>query len=144
MVSLLMRRFSVDVPREKAWEHLANVEQWPTWARHIRRIELQPAGPLRDNSRGVIRLTNGIRSTFRMTEFQPGRNWKWSGSFLWITIHYDHRFRRIDESRTEIEFHVEGEGVGVAIFGRMFAAVYALNLDRAIPKLISEIEGSAT
>jgi hypothetical protein len=32
-----------------------------------------------------------------------------------------------------ITFTVEGAGVGVNIVGRLFAAVYARNLDRAIP-----------
>ncbi len=34
-----------------------------------------------------------------------------------------------------ITFTVEGAGVGVNIVGRLFAAVYARNLDRAIPRL---------
>jgi hypothetical protein len=28
----------------------------------------------------------------------------------------------------------------VSVFGRLFAAIYALNLDRAIPLLVAELE----
>ena len=86
-------------------------------------------------------LTNGIRSTFRMEELNRGVNWKWAGPFLWITVHYDHQFAQTGPAASEIRFILDGEGVGVGLFGRLFAAIYARNLDRAIPNLIEEIEG---
>jgi hypothetical protein len=139
-VRLLERRFQVRVPLERAWAHLEKVEQWPTWARHIRWVELRPSGRLGPDSEGIIELTNGIRSTFRMEELDPGANWKWAGPFLWITVHYDHQFRRMASGQTEIGFVLDGEGFGAGVFGRLFAAVYARNLDRAIPYLIRELE----
>ncbi len=137
---LLERRFEVKVPIEDAWAHLAKVEQWPSWARHIRWIEIHPSGPLTPESEGAIKLTNGIRSTFRMEELNPGKNWKWVGPFLWLTIHYDHQFRRLAPKESEIRFVLDGEGFGAGIFGRLFAAIYSLNLDRAIPRLVEELE----
>ena len=41
---------------------------------------------------------------------------------------------------SEIGFIVDGEGFAVKVFGRLFAAIYARNLDRAIPRLIAELE----
>ena len=140
MVRLLERRFKVKAPVQGAWTHLEKVEQWPTWARHIRRIDLKPSGSLRGDSEGAITLTNGIRSTFRMEQLNEGINWKWAGAFLWITVHYDHQFTRISPEETEIGFVLDGEGVGAGLFGRLFAALYSRNLDRAIPNLIHEIE----
>ena len=140
MVRLLERRFRVKAPLERAWTHLENVEQWPTWARHIRRIDVMPSGRLTSNSAGALVLTNGLRSTFRMEELIAGANWKWAGRFLWITVHYDHQFRKAGPGETEIGFVLDGEGVGAGVFGRLFAAIYARNLDRAIPNLIREIE----
>ncbi len=142
MKRLLERRFNVKASLERAWEHLEKVEQWPTWARHIRRIDLRPSGRLAPRSEGVICLTNGIRSTFRMEELNPGRNWKWVGRFLWITVHYDHQFDRVGPDQAEIRFVLDGEGFGVGLFGRVFAAIYARSLDRAIPNLVNEIERS--
>src|SRR6185295_16963247 len=140
MVRLLERRFKVKSPLENAWAHLDKVEQWPSWARHIRRIELRPSGPLRLDSVGTIQLTNGVRSTFRMEALNIGTNWKWAGPFLWLTVHYDHQFRRIGPEETEIAFVLDGEGFGAGLFGRLFAAIYARNLDRAIPNLVGELE----
>ena len=71
MITLLRREFKVDIPREKAWQHLARVEQWPSWAKHIKHVEMTPAGELGPKSTGIIHLSNGVKSAFRMTEFNP-------------------------------------------------------------------------
>jgi hypothetical protein len=57
---LLRREFTVELPIE-AWRHLARVEQWPSWAKHIKRVELQPAGELGLGSTGCMLLTNGLK-----------------------------------------------------------------------------------
>ena len=137
---LLERRFKVKVPLESAWAHLEKVEQWPSWARHIRRIALTPSASLTPNSEGVIWLTNGMRTTFRMEELNPGTNWKWAGPFLWLTVHYDHQFTKVGPEESEIGFIVDGEGFGVKVFASLFASIYARNLDRAIAKLVKELE----
>jgi hypothetical protein len=140
MLRVLERTFVAKTSAEQAWAHLENVEQWPSWARHIRRITLNPRGPLRENSEGVIYLTNGLRSTFRMEAINPITNWRWGGSFLWLAVHYDHRFEPMSNEGSKITFTIDVEGVGAAIFGRVFAAIYAVSLDRAIPILVRELE----
>jgi len=142
MIRLLEKRFIAHVPASAAWEHLARVESWPSWAKHIRRVELCPPGPLGPGSAGTIHLSNGVRSTFRMTQWSPGANWKWTGSFLWLTVDYDHLFRPTGSSETEITFVVEAEGLGVSLLGRVFAFVYRHNLERAIPALVRELEAA--
>jgi hypothetical protein len=140
MVTLLQREFTVGVPLQRAWEHLALVEGWPSWALHIKKIELQPPGELGPRSMGVIHLTNGMKSAFRMTEFNPPDDWKWVGPILWGTVHYDHRFEALDGEHTRLTFIVKAEGFGVSVFGRLFARIYRRSLDKAIPRLIEEME----
>lgn len=140
MLRLLERHFTVKCSLEIAWAHLEKVEQWPSWARHIQRIDLRPPGPLTPESEGTIRLSHGIRSTFRMEHLIPGKSWKWAGPFLWLTVHYDHQFSRKSPDETEVRFVLDGEGFGIGFFGRVFAAIYARNLDRAIPHLVRELE----
>ena len=140
MKRLLERRFRACVRLEDAWSHLAQVERWPTWARHIRRVELRPPGAIAPRSEGAIHLAGGLRSTFRVEAFEPGSSWKWAGPFLWLTVHYDHRFARVGPRETELTFTIDGAGAGVGLLGPLFAALYARNLDRAIPRLIAELE----
>jgi hypothetical protein len=139
MLYLIQREFIVDVPLSIAWKHLAQVEQWPTWAKHIKHVELDPKGELSLRTVGSFRLANGIKSDFKMTEINQSRNWKWVGPFLWLTVYYDHQFEQIDDRHTKLIWTLAGKGVGVTVFGRLFAAIYNRNLDRAIPNLITEI-----
>lgn len=135
----LTRTFEVPVPVERAWAHLERIEQWPTWAKHIRSVEQQPKGPLTPDTVGVIRLTNGFRARFRMTQFAPPRSWTWAGRFLWMRIRYDHVFEALGPTRTRIRFDVFAGGLGSGTLGRLFAWVYAKSLDRAIPLLVAEL-----
>ena len=139
----IRREFTVDVPLAVAWQHLANVERWPSWAKHIRRAELVPPGQLTSQSRGTFHLGNGIRSTFRMVEYNLHDNWKWIGRFLWLSVSYDHRFHALRE-RTKLVWVFEIEGVGESSFGRVFAAIYRRDLDKAIPNLIAEMNSLPT
>ena len=139
MIQLLRREFTVDLPIEQAWQHLARVEHWPSWAKHIKRVRVEPPGQLGPKSTGRIRLNNGVKSAFAMTEFNPYHNWKWVGGFLWLTVHYDHRFEELTAARTKLTWAVEAKGFGVSGLGRLFAHVYNKNLNRAIPLLIAEM-----
>ena len=142
MITLLRREFTVGLPAEKAWSHLARVEQWPSWAKHIKRVTVQPAGDLGPRSTGIIHLRNGVRSAFTMIEFNPHGNWKWAGRFLWLVVHYDHRFDELSPTQTRLTWIIEARGLGVSVFGRLFAMIYRKNLDRAVPMLVEEMNAS--
>jgi len=142
MITLLQREFIVDVALQRAWDHLAKIEQWPSWARHMKKVELQPPGKLGAKSTGVIHLTNGIKSAFRMTEYNPPRNWKWVGPILWLTITYDHRFEAIDNKHTRLAWTVAAEGFGARVLGPLYATIYRRNMEQAIARLIREMNAS--
>ena len=142
MVTLIERQFTVAAPLPKAWEHLARVEQWPSWAPHIKRLELNPPGDLGPQSTGVLHLANGMKPAFRVTEFNPPRNWTWVGRFLWLTVTYDHQFEELDAGHTKLTFIVQGTGFGASVLGPLFARIYRGHLDKAIPLLIAEMNAS--
>ncbi len=140
MKRLIDESFELAVPLNTAWDHLAQIEKWPSWAKHIGSVVRSPPGPLSAGSEGKINLSNGIATTFKMTQFEPMRHWKWRGSLLGAQLDYDHVFTAIAPKRTRVQFTVDGSGWQVAIVGAMFAAIYRRNLRRAIPRLIAEIE----
>jgi hypothetical protein len=141
MIELVRRTFEVDVPVSVAWAHLARVEMWPSWAKHIRSVTLTPPGTLTATSKGLLRLKGGARSTFRVEEFDAPRRWRWVGRFLTARVHYDHLFADVS-NRTRLTWIVEAEGFGAGTLGRVFGAIYARNLDRAIPNLQAELRAS--
>ena len=149
MITLLRREFTVELPLEKAWQHLARVEQWPSWAKHIKQVEVRPSGELGPGSTGLLHLDNGVKSgwpgssaTFTVTEFDPYYNWKWVAGFLWLTCHYDHHFEKLNPTQTKITFVIEAQGFGKSVIGRLFAMIYRRNMDRAIALLVQEMNAS--
>jgi len=85
-----------------------------------------------------------------MTEFNPPRehggglpNWKWVGPFLWATVIYDHHFEALDAEHTKLIWTVAAEGVGANILGPVFATIYRRNLEKAIPRLMREMNAKA-
>ena len=46
MRRLLERTFAVETTAERAWAELVVAERWPSWARHLRRVEVSPPGPV--------------------------------------------------------------------------------------------------
>ena len=144
MVTLIRREFKVDVSSQTAWDHLSRIERWPSWAPHIKQVDLRPPGEVGPQSSGVIHLTNGMKPVFRVTEFDPPRSWKWVGGFLWLTVVYDHLFEPLDAGHAKLTFVVGAKGFGASLLGRPFAAIYRRNLERAIPLLVAEMERGAS
>jgi hypothetical protein len=136
------RAFEVPVGVRTAWANLERLSEWPVWAPHIRSVEQEPPGPLTAETVGLIRLTNGISSRFRMTEFDPPRSWTWEGKFLWMPVRYAHAFDDLGPKRTRIRFDVHLGGFGKSTLGRLFACIYARNLDKAIPNLVARMAAS--
>jgi Polyketide cyclase / dehydrase and lipid transport len=139
MPTVINRAFVVDVPLEIAWRHLARVESWPSWAKHIKAVELTPPGDIGPQSRGMLRLRNGLTTRFQMQDFAPCDHWTWIGRVLWLTLSYYHTFGALSSHQTQVTFLVTVEGWGVPLFGPLFAGVYNRYLDSAIPHLIAEL-----
>jgi hypothetical protein len=142
LVTLIDREFVVNASLERAWQYLVRLDQWSTWAHHIKLIEARPQGELGPHSSGVIHLSNGMKSTFRMMDFNPYQNWKWTGPFLWLTIDYDHRFESINRDQTKLRFILDANGFAANSLGRLFAKIYSQSLEKAIPRLVNNIESS--
>jgi uncharacterized membrane protein len=140
MRRLLERTFAVEATAERAWAELVAAEQWPRWARHLASVQVTPPGLVGPGSRATLKLTNHTTATVRVTEFQDGRRFRWEGSFLWMGLGYDHLVTTNDAGRVSITFTVDVAGVGVNTIGRLFASVYARNLDRAIPRLQARLQ----
>jgi uncharacterized membrane protein len=134
------KTFVVRAPREVAWNHLAKVEQWPSWAKHIRSVVKSPPGPLSAETRATLRLSNGLSTSFQMIEFDPPRHWKWVGPFLGSQILYDHIFSQNEPGQTTVRFTVDVGGGPGALLRGIFGRIYRKNLERAVPLLVQEIE----
>lgn len=143
MRRLVDTTFTVRVPLAIAWDHLSQVEKWPSWAKHIKHAATQPPGPLGPTTRGVFKLSNGVQTAFEMSEFHPERSWKWVGKLAGASIYYDHIFESLGPNETRIRFTVDSQGGWMWLLGGVFGWIYRRNLERAIPLLIAEINRRA-
>ncbi len=57
MITLLRREFTVELPLEKAWQHFARAEQWPSWAKHIKQVDVHPPGAYHISSASIQKGT---------------------------------------------------------------------------------------
>ena len=74
-----------------------------------------------------------------MEVFEHPVRWQWVGRFLTVHVHYDHRFEPLDSEHTRLIWTVSAVGPGSTTLGRLFGAIYARNLDKAIPNLQAEL-----
>ena len=56
MITIFNREFVVDATVETAWAHLAKIEKWPSWTRHIKDVKLSPSGDISHNSVGQPKI----------------------------------------------------------------------------------------
>ena len=136
-VGVLCRQFEVEAGLDEVWDALADVAAWPSWARHIRSVAVDPPGTLTASTSGRFRLAGGVTSRFTMSRFEPGRHWTWTGRLLSLTIHYEHAFEAITPDRTRLSWTIGTTGWGRGTLGRLFARIYGWQLDRAIPRFRS-------
>jgi hypothetical protein len=125
---------------DEVWTHLIDPSEWPQWARHMERVDMQPPGLLALKSRGTVHLKNGISPRFTVTEFEPGEHWTWSGSVLGLRIHYLHQVEPATEGSTRVNFAVSTGGALDPLLGWYFARIYRRLLGRAVPRLIRFLE----
>jgi hypothetical protein len=138
-LEVLRREFDVGVSAGEAWDVLARVEDWPSWAPHIKQVTVTPAGPLGPTSAGALRLRGGPRSTFKMAEWDPPTRWTWVGPMAWLKVHYDHQFAPIEAGHARLTWVVSLSGPGARAIRPIFGRIYARNVDRAIPRLQDQL-----
>jgi hypothetical protein len=140
---LVERVFTVELPVDRAWQALADLDAWPAWAPHIRSVSLSPSSRLGPESRGRFRFRPVGAADFVMMEWDPPLAWTWSGRALGLPIRYVHAFERVGADRTQLRWRVELDGGRRGPRARLFAAVYARLIDRAWPRFRDRANNAA-
>lgn len=140
MKEVLREEVTVDRPNAVAWDHLAQLERWPTWGRHIRRMTPSPPGVLTESTTVILRMRNGARTTMVVTEFDPPRRWVWEGRSFMTLTRFEHKFEPVGDDGTRIWFLAWMSGPLARPMGFMFGRMMKRYLARGFPKLKAEIE----
>jgi hypothetical protein len=141
---VLREQVTVDRPEQAAWDHLAALERWPSWAGHIRSMDPSPPGALTASTSVKLHMRNGVKATMTVTEYDPPRRWVWEGSSLGTVTRFEHRFEPVGDGRTRIWFLAWMGGPFARPGGWWFGRAMKRYLTRAFPKLKAEIESDVT
>jgi len=144
MREVVREEVTVDRPDVVAWNHLAALERWPTWASHIRRMDPTPPGVLTASTRVVLHMRAGPRATMTVTEYEPPKRWVWEGRSFMTLTRFEHRFEPLEDGRTRIWFLAWMSGPFARPGGWWFGRMMHRSLSRALPKLKAEIEEGIT
>ncbi len=130
-------------PVSAAWKHLANLEEWPSWAGHIRQMDPTPPGELTASTQVMLHMRAGPRTLMIVTEYEPPRRWVWEGRSFGITTLFEHKLEEIGAGQTRIWFLAWVSGPLAGPGGWTFGKMIRRYLARALPKLKGEIEATA-
>ncbi len=125
-----------------AWNHLAKLKQWPTWAAHIKSMDPTPPGDLTGSTSVVLHMRSGPRTTMTVTEYDPPHRWVWEGRSFMTVTRFEHRFERIGDNQTRIWFLAWVTGPLARPLGWMFGRMMRRSLSLALPRLKAEIESN--
>ena len=144
MREVLREAVTVDRSAAVAWNHLAQLERWPTWGRHIRRMTPSPSGALTESTSVILQMRNGAKTTMVVTEFEPPRRWVWEGRSFETLTRFEHQFEPVDGGGTRIWFLAWMSGPIAGPMGWIYGRMMKRNLARGFPKLKAEIEVTPT
>lgn len=137
---LVDRIVAVDASLTDTWQTLIDAEQWPTWM-PVRSVEMSPKGKIDRNTSAVIRWNSGRPMSVVVTEFRPGRSFRWSGRLLGSTVSYDHVVTSSQQG-AEVLFILEVVGPTARLVAGPLRRAYDRALDEAIPDLQRVLGGS--
>ncbi len=125
---------------EIVWDILADVDAWPeTFTPYLREAHLE--GGVAVGSKGWVQTKVPIpKSHFEITTVEEGLSWEWTGKIMWLTMRFDHRVEKTDDSLTQIHFDVDLDGALAGIFRPLFRTQYRPNMNLALDTLVDEAE----
>jgi hypothetical protein len=132
----------VDRPAAEARKHLAKLQEWPSWAAHIRRMDPTPPGELTASTQVLLHMRAGPSTNLIVTEYDPPRRWVWEGRSFGVTTRFEHALEEIGEARTRIWFLAWMSGPLAGPGGWVFGKMMHRYLCRALPKLKREMEAT--
>ena len=92
----------VNAPASAAWVVITDTRLWSEWGPGIAAVEVDERF-IRLGSRGWITTFAGFRLPFVITEFDPGRRWRWQVAGIPAT---GHRVEHVDPMRCRVMFEV--------------------------------------
>lgn len=132
------RLVAVDAPLTDTWQTLIDAEKWPDWVSGLRDVGVHPPGKVDRNTSATLRYSSGRSMYVAVTEFRPGRSFRWTGRFLGASVSYDHVVTSTGQG-SEILFIMEVTGATARLVAAWLGRAYARQLDGSIPRFQEQL-----
>lgn len=138
---LVERIVGLDASLTDTWQALIKADEWSRWM-PVRSVETSPPGKIDRNTSAVIRWNSGRPMSVVVTEFRPGRSFRWTGRVFGASVSYDHVATSAGTG-SEVLFILEVNGPTAPIVARFLKPAYERALDEAVPALRTMLADTA-
>lgn len=106
----------INAPAGSAWNVMIDVEHWADWTPSITRIKVLTAGPFGAGSRARVHQPKLPPAFWKVTEWNPGRNFVWISTAPGVRVTANHAVESINTG-CKVTLSIQYEG----LFGPLFA-----------------------
>ncbi|WP_072995773.1 SRPBCC family protein [Pseudozobellia thermophila] len=122
----------IDAPRQKVWELLTGINDWPQWQTEVTESHLK--GELREGAEFEWKA-GGLSFTSRIHTIEPGEKFGWTGKTFGASAVHNWFFRdEGDKTRVYVEESLQG------VFPKLFGKYFQKKLDSGLRKNLMELK----
>lgn len=115
--------------RERAWEVLTDIADWPRWTASMTSVERLDDGPLRVGSRARVRQPRLPVTVWTVTELVEGESFTWEATGPGVRTIGTHTLSAGPDGSTAITVAIEQRGPLGAVLGRVWRGLTTRYLD---------------
>jgi hypothetical protein len=131
----------IRTPPDRVWAAYVDLSGWLAWNPHMRELGLLTEGSLAVGSRARLVLKTGLRSSWEVTELNPGRSFAWVANLVpGLRLAFDHIVEPAEGGSRAI-LRIDASGPVAVVAGPVLRLIYARNLDHSLAALKRLLEG---
>lgn len=109
------RSIAINADSARVWQVMSDVAKWPEWTPSIELVEGAPAN-MTVGSEAQVKAKGTPKATWRVTEWNPGRNFTWVTSVRGAKTIGEHVIEPAGDASSRVVLAIEVQGLMAAIF----------------------------
>jgi uncharacterized membrane protein len=122
------RSIQIQAPAEKVWSVMSDVAHWPEWTPSIESVE-EVSADFGAGSSAAVKAQGVAKTTWRVTEWNPGHNFTWVTSVRGAKTVGEHVIEGAPGGPTTVRLGIEVQGLAGALFKPLIRKVIVRNLE---------------
>lgn len=122
------RSIEINANPARVWQIMSDVGKWPEWTPSIESVA-GPEGPMSVGSEATVKAKGTPKATWRVTEWNAGRNFTWVTSVRGAKTVGEHVIEPNGEGRSRVTLAIEVKGFMATLFKPMIAKGIISNLE---------------